>query len=93
VGIKRSVSLTRDIPAAMVNGATLIGGVLVILAVAMGLTSYMVDARVPTLALAWLQEQIASPLVFLLLLNLFLLAVGCMMDIFSATVVVAPLLV
>ena len=93
VGIKREVSLMRDVPKALIEGAALIGGVLVILAVAMGLTSFLVDARVPTLALAWLQEQIASPLVFLLLLNLFLLAVGCMMDIFSATVVVAPLLV
>ena len=93
VVIKRGVSLTGDVPRALMDGAALIGGVLVILAVAMGLTSFLVDARVPTLALDWLQSHIASPLVFLLILNVFLLAVGCTMDIFSATVVVAPLLV
>jgi C4-dicarboxylate transporter, DctM subunit len=59
----------------------------------MGLTSYLVDAQVPILALAWVQDRVASPLMFLLLLNLFLLVVGCLLDIFSATVVVAPLLV
>jgi TRAP-type C4-dicarboxylate transport system permease large subunit len=57
------------------------------------LTSYLVDARVPTLALEWVQARVESRLAFLLLLNLFLLVVGCLMDIFSATVVVAPLLV
>jgi C4-dicarboxylate transporter DctM subunit len=93
VVIHRTVSVRRDVPRAVVEGVTLIGGVLVILAVAMGLTGFLVDARVPTLALAWLRERIASPLAFLLLVNVFLLAVGCMMDIFSATVVVAPLLV
>ena len=93
VGIKRSVSARRQLPRALIEGAALIGGVLVILAVAMGLTSFLVDARVPELALAWLQSHISSPIVFLLLLNVFLLAVGCTMDIFSAIVVVAPLLV
>lgn len=93
VGIHRRVSLRRDVPRAVTEGVTLIGGVLVILAVAMGLTSFLVDARLPMLALAWLQARIASPFAFLLLVNVFLLAVGCMMDIFSATVVIAPLLV
>lgn len=73
--------------------ATLLGGVLIILAVAMGLTSYLVDAQVPADILAWAQQHIESPLVFLLALNLFLLLVGCLMDIFSAIVVVVPLIV
>ena len=72
---------------------TLIGGVLLILGVAMGFSSYLVDAQVPTRALEWVQEHIESPLVFLLCLNVFLLLVGCVMDIFSATVVVVPLIV
>jgi tripartite ATP-independent transporter DctM subunit len=71
----------------------LLGGVLIILAVAMGLTSYLVDAEVPARILEWAEQHIHSPLVFLLGLNLFLLAVGCLMDIFSAIVVVVPLIV
>jgi tripartite ATP-independent transporter DctM subunit len=71
----------------------LLGGVLIILAVAMGLTSYLVDAQVPARILEWAQQNIESPLVFLLALNVFLLLVGCLMDIFSAIVVVVPLIV
>ncbi len=71
----------------------LLGGVLIILAVAMGLTSYLVDAEVPARILDWAQQHIESPLVFLLALNVFLLLVGCLMDIFSAIVVVVPLIV
>jgi TRAP-type C4-dicarboxylate transport system permease large subunit len=52
-----------------------------------------VDAEVPARAVTWVQGAIESPLLFLLLLNLFLLVVGCLMDIFSAIVVVAPLIV
>lgn len=73
--------------------AVLVGGVLIILGVAMGLTSYLVDAQVPSRLLSWVQVHIDSPLVFLLALNVFLLLVGCLMDVFSATVVVVPLIV
>ena len=72
--------------------STLIGGVLIILGVAMGLTSYLVDAQIPLKLLAWVKTAIDSKIVFLLLLNLFLLAVGCMMDIFSAIIIVVPLI-
>jgi tripartite ATP-independent transporter DctM subunit len=71
----------------------LVGGVLVILGAAMGLSSYMVDAEVPAHLVAWTQIHVHSPLVFLLMLNVFLLVVGCLMDIFSAIVVVVPLIV
>jgi C4-dicarboxylate transporter, DctM subunit len=67
--------------------------VLIILCVAVGLTSYLVTADVPGQLLVWTQHHIASRAMFLLAVNVFLLAVGCLMDIFSATVVVAPLLV
>jgi tripartite ATP-independent transporter DctM subunit len=93
VFVHRDVSVRRDLPRVLTHAAVLLGGVLIILAVAMGLTSYLVDARVPTLALEWVQTRVDSKLAFLLLLNVFLLIVGCLMDIFSATVVVAPLLV
>jgi tripartite ATP-independent transporter DctM subunit len=76
----------------LLDCATLIGGVLIILGVAMGLTSYLVDAQVPLHLLEWVKSAISSKLVFLLILNLFLLAVGCMMDIFSAIIIVVPLI-
>jgi tripartite ATP-independent transporter DctM subunit len=72
--------------------ATMLGGVLVILGTAMGLTSYLVDAQVPLHLLAWAQANLGSKWVFLMALNLFLLVVGCLMDIFSAIAVVVPLI-
>jgi TRAP transporter, DctM subunit len=69
----------------------LIGGVLLILGVALGLTSYLVDMEIPTRAVQWATSSIHSRFVFLLLLNVFLLIVGAIMDIFPAIVVVAPL--
>lgn len=83
----------RRLFATLTECTVLLGGVLIILAVAMGLTSYLVDAQVPSQILGWAQQHIESPLVFLLALNLFLLLVGCLMDIFSAIVVVVPLIV
>ena len=70
----------------------LVGGVIIILGVALGLTNYLVDAEVPARLLQWVSSNIDSPLVFLIYLNVFLLVVGCLMDIFSATVVVVPLI-
>lgn len=91
--IHRDLSWTRDVPRVFRHCVVLIGGVLIILCVAMGLTSYLIDAQVPAELLSWVKERVESPLVFLLLLNVFLLIVGCLMDIFSATVVVVPLIV
>ena len=71
----------------------LIGGVLIILGVAMGLSAYMVDADVPGRLVHWTQAHIHSRWTFLLALNFFLLIVGCLMDLFSALVVVVPLIV
>jgi len=76
----------------VVECVTLVGGVLLILGVALGFTNYLIDAQIPTRALAWVQARIASPLLFLLVLNLFLLVVGCLLDIYSAILVVAPLI-
>ena len=80
------------IPKIVVDCATLIGGVLVILGVAMGLTSYLVDAQVPMLLLSWTKEAVSNKYLFLLMLNIFLLMVGCLMDIFSAIIVIVPLI-
>ena len=77
----------------MTECGLLVGGVLLILGVAMGFTNYLVDAQVPDNAAAWVQASIHSPWVFLLALNGFLLIVGCLMDIYSAIIVVVPLIV
>ncbi len=81
-----------DFPKIVLDCATLIGGVLIILGVAMGLTSYLVDAQIPILLLGWVKTAITSKYVFLLMLNILLLAVGCLMDIFSAIIVIVPLI-
>ena len=75
------------------NAVTLIGGVLLILGTALGLTNYLIFADIPGMAIDWVQSFVASPLFFLLLLNVVLLIVGCLMDIYSAIVVVVPLIV
>lgn len=90
--VHREGKTLRDLVRIGGNAATLIGGVLLILGAALGLTNYLVFADIPTMAVAWVQSFVASPLFFLLLLNLFLLLTGCLMDIYSAVVVVVPLI-
>jgi len=91
--VHRDLDPRRQLLEVVTQCVVLIGGVLIILGVAKGLTSWMVDAQIPTRALEWVQSMIESKIVFLLCLNVFLLIVGCLMDIFSAIVVVVPLLV
>ncbi len=76
----------------IISCATLVGGVLIIIGSAMGLTSYMVDAQIPMSILSYMKEIIHSKYVFLILLNIFLLIIGCLMDIFSAIIIVVPLI-
>lgn len=71
---------------------TTIGGVLIILAVAKGFSSYLVDAGIPATLIDWTRGHVENKFLFLLGLNVFLLIVGCLMDIFSATFVVVPLI-
>lgn len=71
----------------------MVGAVLAILGVALGLTNYLVDMEIPQRMLEWMETWIGSRWAFLLALNLFLLVVGCLMDIFSAIIVVVPLIV
>ena len=91
--IHRDLSLRRDLPRALAECVTIIGGVLIILGVAQGLTSYLVGAQLHTQLLAWTQANITSRLAFLLVLNLFLLAVGWLMEIWAALAVVVPIIV
>jgi tripartite ATP-independent transporter DctM subunit len=91
--VHHEVSSGRNLLRVFAECIAVVGGVLIILGVAVGLTNYLVGAQVPTRLLEWTRGHIASPFGFLLALNLFLLVVGCLMDIFSAIVVVVPLIV
>lgn len=89
----RELNLFRDVPRVMSECGLLIGGVLLILGVSLGFTNYLVDAQIPVRAVEWTTSTIHSPFLFLLFLNLFLLVVGCLMEIYPAIVVEVPLLV
>lgn len=92
VVIHRELTVQRDVPAVLVKCLTLLGGVFAILGVALGLANYLVDAEVPMNAADWFQRHIDSRLVFLMALNCFLIIVGCLLDIFSAIMIVVPLI-
>ena len=93
VFIHRDLSLRRDVPRVMAECGLLVGGVLLILGVALGFSNYLVDARIPDRAVDWVTGALHSRWAFLIALNLFLLVAGCVLDIFSATVVLVPLIV
>jgi tripartite ATP-independent transporter DctM subunit len=90
--VHRDVPTFKDVVRVAGECVALVGGVLVILSIAVGLTNYLVNAQIPTLLIEWTQSHIESKALFLLALNVFLLLVGTVMDIFSAIVVVVPLL-
>jgi C4-dicarboxylate transporter DctM subunit len=91
--VYRDLSITKDIPRVMKECGLLVGAILLILGVALGFTGYLIQAQVPEQLISWVQSSVHSPIVFLLTLNVFLLLVGCLMDIFSAIIVVVPLMV
>jgi C4-dicarboxylate transporter DctM subunit len=91
--IYRDLRLWRDTPRIMTQCGLLVGGILLILGVAYGFTNYLVTAEIPTLAADWVANAIHSPWLFLLLLNLLLIGVGALMDIYSAIFVVVPLII
>lgn len=91
--VTKDISPTRDLPKVIVDSLTLVGAILLILCCALGMTSYLVDDEVPMKILEAMRTFITNKWVFLLVLNMFLLVVGCLMDIFSAIVVVVPLII
>lgn len=91
--VYRDLKFTTDLPRVMAESGLLIGGVLLVQGIALGFTNYLVDAEVMSRAADWATATIHSPWVFLLALNLFLLIVGCLMEIYAAIVIQAPLLV
>jgi tripartite ATP-independent transporter DctM subunit len=86
ITVRKLIHLTRDC-------MVMVGGILLILAVAMAFTNFLIDAEVPTRLFEWIKAHIDSKWTFLLLLNLFLLLLGAFLDVFSALVIVAPLIV
>ena len=92
VFIYRDLTLLTDVPKAMKDSMLLVGAIIMIICAAMGLTNYLVDAEVPNALFDLTKSFISSPTMFLVVLNLFLLVVGMMMDIFSAIFVVVPLI-
>jgi C4-dicarboxylate transporter, DctM subunit len=91
--IKRDLHPLRDLPRVMTECGLLVGGVLLILGVALGFTHYLVDAQVPDAMVEWSTHAIKSKWLFLLGLNVVLLFVGGLIEIYAAIVVVVPLLV
>ncbi len=81
----------KELPGVMRKSMILVGGILIILGAALGLTNYLIDEEVPMKMLEFFKAHIRSPFVFLLAMNLFLLLVGCVMGTFSALTVVVPL--
>jgi C4-dicarboxylate transporter DctM subunit len=82
----------KELPQIMRKSMVLAGEILIILGAALGLTNYLIDEQIPMMVLDFFKDHIASPFVFLVVLNLFLLAVGCVMGTFSALTVVVPLI-
>ena len=88
-----SIQLDRPTKLQLVQGSAMIGAVLILLSCALGLTGYLVEAQIPDRVLAAVQAHIHSPLVFLLVLNIVLLVLGSVLEVFSAIVILTPLVV
>lgn len=92
VFIHRDIKI-KSIPNIMTSSMILVGGIFIIFGSAIALTNYLIDAEIPMVILDFIQAHIGSKILFLITLNIFLLIVGCVMDIFSALLVVVPLIV
>ena len=91
VGIRREIPLSK-LPGVMRESMVLVGAILIILGVSLASTNYLIDVEVPMRLFETIRAHIDSRLTFLILLNLFLLALGMMLDIFSALVIVIPII-
>lgn len=83
----------RDLPAIVLKTVMMVGGIIVILGASLAFNSFLIDQQVPNRILELMQTYVQSKYVFLVILNIFLLIVGCILDIFSALVIVVPLIV
>ncbi len=89
--IYKEIPLT-SIPELFQKAMTMVGGIILILAVSLALTNVLIDAQIPNQIFEWMQQHIQSKIVFLILLNIFLLVLGAFLDIFSAIVIIVPLI-
>ncbi len=89
----REINILKDLPGIMKESMQMVGGIMIILGAALAFTNYLVDALIPMKILAFMEGFVTTRIGFLMVLNIFLLLVGCMMDIFSAILVVVPLIV
>lgn len=91
VFIHREIPL-KKLPDVMRDSMLMVGGILVILGLSLASTNYLIDAEIPTQLFDIVREHVSDKLTFLLLLNIFLLVLGTMLDIFSALVLIVPIL-
>jgi tripartite ATP-independent transporter DctM subunit len=82
----------RQLPNIMRESMVLVGGIMIIIGASLASTNYMIDAEIPTRLFDLIQQYIDDQLTFLILLNLFLLALGMILDIFSAIVIIVPII-
>ena len=90
--VYKDLKLFKDVPGVIYDSMALVGAILLILCCAMGVTNFLVDEEIPMQILDWMRTFLTNKYSFLLFLNIFLLVVGTMMDIFSAIIVVVPLI-
>lgn len=89
--VTRDIHPIKELPGVMVKAGVLVGAVLILLSSAMGMSAYLVDAFIPDLILEWTQERIESKIMFLLALNGILLVLGSVLEIYSAIVILPPI--
>jgi C4-dicarboxylate transporter, DctM subunit len=92
VFIYKDLELIRDIPRVAVKSMLLVGAIFMVLGTALGFTNYLIDAQIPDKIFAWLHSYVSSKVLFLILLNIFLLIIN-MIEIFSAILIVVPIIV
>lgn len=92
VFIRRDIKFFKDLPRITKKSMMLVGAIFVVLGTALGLTSYLIDQQIPMLLFQIIHKFVSSQLLFLILLNLFLLVIN-MVEIFSAIIIVVPLIV
>ncbi len=90
--INRDVKLNQ-MPTIVVKTVVMVGSIIIIMGAALAFNSLLIDQQVPSKILLWIQSHVESKFVFLIMLNVFLLLVGCVLDVYSALVIVAPLIV
>jgi tripartite ATP-independent transporter DctM subunit len=90
--IHREVKV-KDLPSTIMNTVVMVGAIVVILGASLAFNSFLIDQQVPQKILGFMQVHVQSKFAFLIILNIFLLAVGCVLNIFSALVIVVPLII